>query len=948
MIGQTISHYRILEKLGGGGMGVVYKAEDTRLKRLVALKFLPPRSAQNPTSLERFRREAEAASALNHPNICTIYDIGEEGGEHFIVMELMEGQTLKHRIADKPLKTEQVLELGIQIADALDVAHAKGIVHRDVKPANIFVTERGQAKILDFGLARVTIANRGGSKPDSMTLDVDAEHLTSPGAPIGTVAYMSPEQVRGEELDARTDLFSFGVVLYEMATGRPAFSGNTSGTITEAILNRVPIPVARVNPEVPPKLEEIINKALEKNRKLRYQNAADIRTDLQRLKRDAESERAAVVRAASGVGISAVPGIEARRWKLFVGLVLTAIIIVVAALLVPRVLRSKAALTETDFILVSDFVNTTGEPVFDGSLKQAVTVKLSESPYFNVVLDSKTRETLQLMGRSADERVVPPMSREVCQRASAKAVIGGSIVALGSKYVVSLDATNCLTGTSLSHDEVQAESKEQVLPALGQIISKLRRNLGESLVSMEKFDTPIEQATTASLGALKAYTQGDKMRAEGKEAESIPFYKMAIDLDPNFAIAYARLGAVYRNVQDTEHANEYLRMGFEHRSHVSEREKYYVAAHYYVEATGEVLKGIQTYELWTQTYPHDWIPFNNLGNEYVHVGQPEKAIKPGQTALRLNPRHSFPYAVLSLAYQRASRFPEAKAICERAIAEKLDGFNVHTVLYNIGFLENNSASMEREIAWFAGKQMEAQIINRQAWALSRLGQARKARQLFRRSTETARRQGLEGYAFANLLDAAKIEAHLGNSVKARADLAQERKQSPRDFENGSDAAIVVALAGDSKQADAVVKRLSKEMPLDTLLNDVQLATARAFIDLNRKDPTAALDDLRPAIPYDLSDRNDGLTLYCRGLAYFKLGDGKKAAAEFQKVLDNPGVTGLTVYWPLSELGAARAYALTGETEKSVAMYQEFLTLWKDADPDLTILKEAKAEYAKLQ
>jgi len=648
----------------------------------------------------------------------------------------------------------------------------------------------------------------------------------------------------------------------------------------------------------------------------------------------------------SGTATTSFAKLRQRPWKWVLGSAAAIAFLASASALVMRA-RRPPPMNEADLVLVSDFVNTTGDPIFDGTLKQALSVKLAESPYFSIVPDTTTRKTLGSMGRSADERVVPPIAREVCQRENAKAVVGGSILNLGGKYVLDLDTTDCLTGASLAHQEIEALDREQVLNKLGQIIPPLRRKLGESVASIQKFDTPIEQATTKSLTALKAYTKGDEKRAQGQEAESISFYKMAVELDPDFAMAYAGLASVNANLQQPDLAAEYLRRAFELRQHVSEREKLNIQANYYVTVTRETDKAIQIYKLRTEVYARDFVPFVSLANQYVLAGQLDNAIAAGQQALRLNPRHASSYVCLCQAYQGASRFAEARAICEKAVGEKLDNWSTHAILYRIAFVEGDGPAMQREIDWFNGKPAESVGIYYQAKAALSLGELRRARELFDRARAIAQRNGLKEQAVAINNGLAQFEADLKNGREARLLADWTLRESPDSARHKAFATLALARAGDVLRAEALVNELNKQPRLGTALSQVILPSIRAAVDLNRKSPAAAIEELRRAIPYDLGGDSAGVTLYYRGLAYLELKSGKEAAAQFQKILDNRGVVIVDIYWPLARLGLARAYAQTGDTEKSLAQYRELLSFWKNADPDLRILKEAKTEYKKL-
>ncbi len=959
MIGQTILRYRIVEKLGGGGMGVVYKAEDMELARFVALKFLPEDLAQDSHALERFRREAKAASALNHPNICTIYDIGEHNGRVFLAMEYLDGIMLKHRIGGRPLDTDLLLSLSIEIADALEAAHTAGIVHRDIKPANIFITKRGHAKVLDFGLAKraaTDIGRESSSGADDPTISL--KDLTTQNTTLGTINYMSPEQVAGKPLDERSDLFSFGVTLYEMATGRLPFDRDTQGATYGAILHEPPEPPSHWNPQLVAPLDAIIGKALEKDRSLRYQHASDMRADFERLKRDTDSGQVSAQASGKVTG----PKASHRIWKTALPVLIALLIVAVGAGVRYYHSRQQAnRLTDKDTVVLADFANSTGDAVFDDTLKTALSIALNQSPFLNVLSDNKVAATLKLMMRPRDTKLTPDVVRELCQRAGSKAYIAGAIANLGGDYVLGLKTVNCQSGELLAQEQVTVTTKEKVLETLGTVASKLRGELGESLASVQKLDVPLEQATTSSLEALQAYSLGLSTYREKGPAAALPYGQHAIELDSKFAMAYVAVGNDYFTMGETGRASEYFTKAFQLREHASDREKLAIAAQYYGTVTGELEKAAQTYQEWIASYPRRSGPHVGLGNVYCEQGQYQKATDEFREGLRLAPDSGGPNVNLANTLLALQRFDEAGLAIGRAQARKLDYYIFHNLLYALAFLQGDRSTMTEQQQWFAGKPEENFGLSLASDSEAFEGHLGKARKLTKRFVESAIHADSKENGAIWLENSALREAAFGNLTDAKQAATDGLKLVPTSQGVEVEAALAYAMAGDSAQAESLAPDLNKRYPLDTQVQSLWLPAIHAQLALNHKAATAAINRLQAALPpieygqiQFIVNTSCLYPTYIRGQAYLAAGQSKEAAVEFQKILDHSGVVWNCWTGALARLGIARANALEARSSqgadadaarvRALAAYKDFFTLWKDADPDIPILKAAKAEY----
>ena len=963
-------------------MGEVYLAQDMKLDRKVAIKILPAEVASNSDRMERFIREAKSAAALSHPNIAQVFEIGEAEGTHFIAMEFVDGVTLRDKIHRERTELRKLLRYLQHAAEGLAKAHAAGIVHRDLKPENIMITCEDHAKILDFGLAKL-IEPQSQSSSDSSELAtiMKSEHST-PGTVMGTLGYMSPEQAQGKikEIDQRSDVFSFGCILFEAVTGKTPFSGDSVIKSLHMLVYE-PAPLAELNPAAPAELQRIVRKCLAKERDQRYQTARDLMVDLKNLRRELDlpdelqrsvasyrtdapttqtsrnasfnaplsgpmkAKDAAPTNETSARKASSAEYVvtEIKRHKKGAILIAALATIAIAASILFPHFRSARALTEKDTILLADFVNTTGDPVFDGTLKQALAVQLGQSPFLNIFPDDHIRGALALMKRSPDELVTRDIGREICQRQGLKAMIVGSIASLGNHYIVTLEGINVQTGDAIGSEQAESENKEQVLQSLNEAAMKLREKLGESLQSIKKFDAPIQEATTFSLDAFKSFSLGVEQQSKGKFLEAIPFFKRATEIDPNFALAYARMASIYYNSRQYDLAAEASQKAYELRDRVSERERLYISSGYYDNVTGELERYLETLNLWKRTYPHDAAPHNNLALKFNELGQFDKALEEARESIRLNPNSASGYSLSAAAFVGLNRFDEAREIIGQALAQKLETTAMHRTLYRIASVGGDVTTMEQQIQWAKGKPDEYVAQNWQAETAAFLGQLRKAKSFSNQAFDLAVARDLKDVAAQIAVGAAMRDALFGDCTLVKEQTAKALRISHRQF-TMAQGGNAMATCGELSQAQSVIDELAKYFPKDTLLNDILLPLVRARIELNRGNPAQAIQLL------DTTRRYEGYAAlqvaYLRGQSYLDQKKGTDSAAEFQKIIGQISRGSLPLY-PLAHLGLARAAALTGDTAKARKAYEVFFGLWRDADPDIPILKEAQREYEKL-
>jgi eukaryotic-like serine/threonine-protein kinase len=937
LVGKKVSHYRVLEVIGGGGMGMVYRAEDLKLGRSVALKFLPEELASDAVALQRFEREAQAASSLNHPNICTIHAIEEHEAQPFIVMELLEGETLRNRIAalePKALPFHELSEIARQVCSGLEAAHQRGIIHRDIKPANIFLCKSGTVKILDFGLAKLAgdVGLEKGEAASATTIS-SADHLkrdlTRTGTTAGTAGYMSPEQVRHEALDIRTDLFSFGLVLYEMAAGQRAFTGPTVADVHQAVLHETPVPARVRNPMLPRGFDALLAKALEKDRAQRYQSATALKNDLERIVRDANPARKRVRQATAAITLLALVAVGIWRYDVY---------------------RHRITLAPTDTIVLADADNQTGDPVFDDALNISLRYEMAQTPYLNVLGIDKAYATLAQLKLPSTTKIAPDVARQICAKTNSKMVISQSIADAGNGYHLEMRALDCGSGATLAKEQADIGSRNEVIHELGVTAVHLRAKLGEPPASLARFNQPLEKALSASLEALQAGAEGTKLHYAGDVAGALKLYQRTIELDPNLALTYEGMGAAYYALQNTELSEASYTRAYQLRDRLTEKDRLNLELNYYGSVIGDWEKEYSSVLRFLELFPRDVYARNNLAAALSHLGKPDRAADEAAETARLQPS-SYYFGIAIEACRLASRFIEAKSWLAKADALKFDSPLIRQDRLLVLFATGDRDGVEKVLAEGERGSDRRDVLLNHALIETQQGRFRFAEQL-RLQAFGLPSKATDIYwpvhswpvywALENAEVGRDVQARRYKSTADRSKLARDDKLV---------LALALARSGQTEEAGKLADQISAERPEDTLVQHYLVPTIRAAINLQQHDPAAAIDLLRATAKYDLASTESFdyvYPAYIRGLAYLKLGDGRSAAAQFQKLIDNPGMTVRHVTGPLAWLQLGRAQRMMGDEAAARKSYETFLDLWKNADPDIPIYQQAKAEYAKLQ
>jgi eukaryotic-like serine/threonine-protein kinase len=936
LTGKKVSHYRVLDVIGAGGMGVVFKAEDLKLGRLVALKFLPEEFAGDAVALKRFEREARTASALNHPNICTIYEIEEHEGQPFIAMELLQGDNLRDHLSaskQKPLPLPELLEITAQICDGLQAAHDKEIIHRDIKPANIFLCKSGTVKILDFGLAKLAGSDVAQERAEAASTTVPKtssteslkKALTRTGTTAGTAGYMSPEQVRHEELDTRSDLFSFGLVVYEMACGQRAFTGQTLVDLHQAILGRPPAPARARNPVLPRSLDLVLAKALEKDRDRRYQSATALKDDLKWITREVHPARRWTRRALAAGALLAVGALSVWRYEVY---------------------RHRITLAPTDTVVLADVDNRTNDPVFDDALNSALRYEMEQTPYLNLLGLDKAYATIGQLKLAPTTKITPEIARQICIKTNSKMVISDSIADAGNRYRLEMRALDCGSGATLAEEQEDINSRNEVVHELGVTAVRLRSKLGEPSDSLARFNQPLEKALSASLEALQAATQGNKPYLAGDAEGALKLYQRAVELDPNFALGYWRMGAAYLFLGNTELSAASYTRAYQLRDRLTEKNRLNNEIDYYGRVTGDWEKEYSAVLRFLEVFPRDVLAHANLRAAFVYLGQPDRAADEAAETARLRPSsYYFGSAIQSIRF--ASRFSEAKSWLAQADALKLDNSLIRRERLVVAFATGDRGNVEKILKEEERGSYREDFLYEHSLIEIQQGRFHSAERLRLQALgRTSKASNADWWVVLSALENAEV----GMDVQAR---RYESKAAGSTLDSNSRIALALALARSGRTAEAgrLADQISAERPEDTLVQHYFIPTIRAAIKLRQHDPAAAIDLLRGTAKYDLAFTglvDSVYPAYIRGLAYVGLGDGQSAAAQFQKLIDNPGFSVRHVIGPLARLQLGRAQKMMGDNASARKSYEEFLDIWKDADADLPVYRQAKAEYAQLE